>query len=1405
MFSSANTTPPQPWLRLWLPEAQWSVQRGIDDDFMHDHGQPAGIEHMLDNPIPGVGCLRDFASVPFLFLLGRPGSGKSHDLQMAADLGWFGLPCRKIEGKEIGHDIAGTLDREVGGLPAPVRLIIDGLDEALLEHPNFVPELKRWLRQRLGKDGIPTVRLAISCRWADWPAQSVSELAALWPVDQTKCLVLCPLRRSDVVETLRFRFGDDAEVFWAQMHTHHLSSVACWPQGLLGLMEQFESSGRKSICNSYTQAVVDQITRHCRLTDTPDDRGRWMASLADTDWRKRIAGRVAAAMLWSSKSRLNLTDPSPSSDSLTLADLQHSEEPWESLRKPVHLEDLNGLMLKSRLMRRLTDNIRWVFQSQVHQESLAADWLNAQDLDEPRMMQLFGKMHEGQWCVQPALGAVAAWFASKNALFRRILLSHDPLVLLRMDGASLADQERMEIVDALLKTTERIRVVDPSVRQAHLVSLNHEGLHEQLEAWLRRTDVCDATKELAIEIAEKTQTLSLAPVLWELYPQTDSRLQIEMAGALSRLSVGPEHDSNWQSVLRGEFTLDRHGTLLGAALDSQVISGKMPVRDVLQWVIPGRHFEMYGLFDMTVRNLPEKLTPADLPAVFAKLGEHPRQITNNLETPSLIHKAAIKLAITHSDQPTIAQALCDYWFTCLAVHVHPHHRYNDTWNREELGIRDEAHRRAIVRELIHHPGFALHTERKYLWGREYLVTDEDFDWSLEQLFLAAPADQWRWSLILTHSLMRIDLSGERGDKLQKAWETIASVRSIMPRPIEGESVAQALRRVESEARTKRESEKAGWDKQHEERQSAFQANLSAYTEDCKQAHERGELTWSDAYRILSARAHGPSPCTITFEPLTKIGPGDEWMVESAVRFLRELPSKRPVELSDGIDALLALAACLDHVETDPALRAAIGQHWLAPLIADFSMSYLDKVPDGLSWEKFGTWFPEYLPAACDTVIRDRYLKSGQLGELRSFRKLGSSELSERVAKILREEPIQAAGFFNALRFLAEENGTLATEVCRGWLAGDQSSLNHDQLAVLLGTSLLLLEGRLTAEIRDSHALDNNDLAKDSIWRAVHYLWFRDDNIDFSSWPDEAVCYFAEVCGRAYPQMERRRSGGFRWSEVTDSDKAIQLRDRIVNEATQRGLLLTLPQTYAQDSPDEAKQRLRSLDRHRNEASKARLLTQREVLKPEVFFPVCSVPSARLARNADELMAAVMESLRRWEQSIAAGGWQRLWDLKPLRSRDGEDIATEMREWLTTDLKVFSEREVELSSMTRTDILVQTLTGIGLKLTVVIELKKLRKSNAKERRTSMESQLRDSYLKERLAEGWTHGLYVVAWTPEPGSAQDSPEAIVKEQSQLAEQASKLSEGPYRLQGMVIDARSRGSTAPSQKPPSRRIKS
>jgi hypothetical protein len=248
---------------------------------------------------------------------------------------------------------------------------------------------------------------------------------------------------------------------------------------------------------------------------------------------------------------------------------------------------------------------------------------------------------------------------------------------------------------------------------------------------------------------------------------------------------------------------------------------------------------------------------------------------------------------------------------------------------------------------------------------------------------------------------------------------------------------------------------------------------------------------------------------------------------------------------------------------------------------------------------------------------------------------------------------------------------------------------------------------------------------------------------------------------------------------------------ISTAARSRGIEVSIPKVHQDDSEEEARQRLRAIDWHHHTATQARAGNAWAHMPVATFFKLTNRPNARLARNPDELLDAVVECLQGWEVAIKAGAWTHLWDIKSPSSRTEKHIAKEMRNWLKEHLNIMVEREIELHSEDRTDVVVQTRPSdlSSMMLTVVIELKKHRASNAKERKTAMKSQLMDRYLSEREHEGWTHGLYVVAWTPAPGSRDDTSEAIADTRLALEQQAKKLSVPPFRIESMVIDARFR----------------
>jgi len=1388
--STSNGQSTLPWQRLWLPQESWEQDRSVDDSFLEVSDDGTDLP-LIKRTLPGIAPLTAFADLPFLLLLGRPGAGKSHELALAEKHGWLGKPCLFFEAKEIGTVNPGDFfaSRLPPGPPAKgLRILIDGLDEALLQNRNFVPQLRLWLRRHADPEyGRPLCHLALSCRWSDWPEAQIQELAGLWPNDSSRKLILCPLRRSDAASTLIATYGETtANDFWSQMHDRHLVSTACWPQGLLGLMTGFEKSGRKNLSTSHGDAIEAQVLRHCMLTDSPDDSPRWENSVKDEQWRRRVAGRVAASMIWCGKASLSLQS-GDSREDITLPDLSHSDERWAITRRSLELVDLDDLVHRSSLLRLLRDRKAWVFQSQVHQEWLAADWLAAQKLPLEKLRMLFGSEVDGMWRVYPVLRAVAAWLARADQAFRQLVLANDPLVLLRLDAASLPHAERADIIEALLQATAIARIVDPGVWQSHLSSLAHPNIDAQLRRWLLRTDLDDAARKLAVEIAEKNRVTSLVQLLWQIYPITKGRLQVDIARALRHLAREGS-DEMWKAALSGEIPIDSHGTLLGAALDVLVIqSHKVPAREVISWIVPRRNFDVYGFYDMMAEKVHEHMTVDDLPAVFAKLGEHPDFIHDSLSFAEKLNQTAIKLAVVHFDLPKVASALVEYWHQCVTHHRHPHHGLNDLWDSDKPPFNCSVLRHRITQMLIQHPGYDKNTKREWVWAEEWLVSNSDFEWCLDELLSARDDEEWRYALLIRNLVRHVDLSGPLAMKFNASVAKSSFLREKLPAPQPGETFAEAFKREIAAQDAKRQEELGHSTHRNAQREAAFKKSLQDHADACEKSHSEGEVVWPAVLRLIAAREHGRGGWCVSFGPEQKISDDEGWMRDAARRYLLQSPGENAQDINEGINGLFALSVCLKELDQPGAVRKAVAEHWLTLFVSNLSESGLGNPPDGLSNERFAELFPSEFADAFEKIIRRRYLAKGSLGELRGFKDYWYPELSQRLLRILSEGNIQPEGFPNAFRVLAAFAESQALSLGADWLQKCAAIETNEAKSALLGSCAILTQGRMAEEVR-CHLTDTA-LVRDAVFFATRTLDSITTKMDFTLWPDCALKELGNSVWLAFPAIKHRRRNGSGFSGVTSFDYALEFRDSITSTAQARGIELDIPVTHSEDDPEQADERLLTLNWNRHKAAQARAGTAWQHLDPERFFLLTSRPHARLALDADELMQAVIECLQRWEKHLENGAWDHLWDLKTRTSRPEERIAREMRDWLKQNLDILVEREVELTAETRTDILIQT-NAPASSLSLVIELKKLRKSNAKERRVAMKTQLLDRYLKPRLSEGWTHGLYVIAWTAEPGSRDDCEDAIAQAAVDMSKQACHLSKEPHTLKSLVIDARFRG---------------
>jgi hypothetical protein len=162
------------------------------------------------------------------------------------------------------------------------------------------------------------------------------------------------------------------------------------------------------------------------------------------------------------------------------------------------------------------------------------------------------------------------------------------------------------------------------------------------------------------------------------------------------------------------------------------------------------------------------------------------------------------------------------------------------------------------------------------------------------------------------------------------------------------------------------------------------------------------------------------------------------------------------------------------------------------------------------------------------------------------------------------------------------------------------------------------------------------------------------------------------------------------------------------------------------------------------------------LPPQVIGSLLDNPAARIIDDENDLLAVVIESLRRLQTQLTKASPPEaafLWNYdgsgnqrRNFRPKDEEDLSDRIASWLERDIgpksRVVIGREVQPRRGQKTDIKVVAVppdsSGDARSLTLIIEVKGCWNRQV---RTAIQTQLVEDYLNKN---GWTHGLYVVGW-------------------------------------------------------------
>lgn len=407
----------------------------------------------------------------------------------------------------------------------------------------------------------------------------------------------------------------------------------------------------------------------------------------------------------------------------------------------------------------------------------------------------------------------------------------------------------------------------------------------------------------------------------------------------------------------------------------------------------------------------------------------------------------------------------------------------------------------------------------------------------------------------------------------------------------------------------------------------------------------------------------------------------------------------------------------------------------------------------------------------------------------------------RPGETFRESRCDVSKFGFLIGFLAKADAECALECFEALIDRvRRENCDTDFVASFLAAAICNLPALIWRSVW-SLVSSSEDLARAVFLRVANNAGVSGDGIAAVLSAEQTADLYLLLTKLFPPEQDEQRSG-----TVTPRMEASYLRDR------QLGRLVAI-------ATDDA---CRELSRLAAALPKQRLwlnwqyreclaAKRRKIWKPKsanIVLRLLESHKHRLIEDEDDLLELVIESLNRLQQSLTAGPNPEVGDLwnyegsgnkrRNFSPKDEEDISGKIAAWLQRDIGgrsgVVLNREVQPRRGQKTDVLVDAIAGGAAdrrRLTIVIEVKGCWHPEV---RTALETQLVETYLKPN---GWTHGIYLVAWCLCPRWNSPTKPQVCKLTSQTIEGAvSEIRElaapfdgrkSPLTVAGYVLDCR------------------
>lgn len=1360
---------------------------------------------------PNVKSFESITTIPCLVLLGEPGIGKTHAIQIAQS-----ATCDKI--KEVGDQVLcldlrsyGSEDRLIRNLfenttflswisgKHRLHVFLDSLDECLLQ----INTLAALLVDEFKKYPVDRMYLRIACRTADWPNSLEDGLKQLWEENAVGVYELTPLRRVDVIEAAKAN-NLDHNVFLQEIDQKEVVPLAIKPVTLSFLINTYIKNGR--FPSTQAELYLQGCLQLCEETNE-HRRDAGLSGSFTPEQRLAMASRIAAVTIFSNKyavwtgmDRGNVPD-----EDTTIQELCGGNEDANGVQFQVTEIAIKETLGTGLFSSRGPGRMGWAHQT--YAEFLAARYLVRHEMTLTQIISLL--VHPGDIDAKlvPQLHETAAWLAGMLPEIFKKIMKANPEVLLRSDIATADVKERAALVESLLKIYDERGLLDRKWENKKLYKkLHHPNLADQLRPY-----ICDSNKgiivrRVGIDIADASELQVLQDDLANIALDQKEPLPIRKEAAYA---IGHIADENTKARLKPLATIeageDPDDELKGCSL-RVLWPAHMKVEELFAAITSIKRGNYIGAYWMFLSHeLVPKLKPSDLPIAIKWVAQRETP-QNSTHCPEKLIDSIMLKAWEELDSSGVLETFAKTVFSRLKHHDKIVGSHTEPAFRTILSNEDNK-RHKILEAILPLISDIEKDTVCLIYSSTPIVLSKDVIWMLERLQEEKSKEiQLIWAKLINRTF-----------DWRETGQLDAIIYASQRNPILAEVFSWLLKPIElnSPEATKMKAdylETQKWLKRDKERPLLSPPPAERIAELLNEYESGNSSAWSHLNIEMTLEPDSQYYGDLLESDLTVL-PG--WknadtvtrarIVESAKIYILEQDPKTHEWLGTNIIHHLAFAGyralqLLLHelpgfISTIPT---DIWKKW-APIILAYptSSGVVDEEIHHNLVKLSYQYAPDEIIQTLMVMIDKENKEHDRVYITRKVECCWDTRLANALLVKIKDENLKPESMGCLLGDLLGHGVTEAKTFAESLISLTATSSEIERFKAIVAARELMLRAE--------------DAGWSAVWPAIQ------QDIEFGRKVIESLSHesdaFPTNAGKLvsenqladlyiwivhqYPHAEDPKHNGAYW--VGPRDSVTDFRDSLLQYLKQRGT------PKACEAIQQIINKFPELNWLKWVLQEAHDITRRQTWippKPGEILKMAGNQSIRLIQNGDQLLEVLIESLKLFEKKLqgetpaAIDLWNETKENRKnvYTPKDENRFSDSVKRYLDEYLKergIIVNREVEIRRGEKTDIRVDAVMRKQNKevydsITVIIEAKGCWHPDLNH---EMKTQLVDRYLKDNRCQ---HGLYLIGlfncnqWDDEDYRKHRSPKISIDEaRKQFDEQAAGLSQQNIKIKAFVIN--------------------